>query len=362
MKIQTNIEFLQQVKKLSGVNLKECMQCGNCTAVCKLNNGDSAFPRKEMMWSAWGLKDKLIGNPALWQCHQCGDCSTTCPRNVKPANVLSALRELNYLEYSRPVFLAKWLSKPAYLPLVIIFPVIIIHVILYFAGTFSRPVTEIVNYSDFFPHAWLNSTFTIITLLFYSGAIIGLNAFWNDMKKKFPGNRKNNFIKSFIAVFKEVMIHKKFKSCETSKFRSSAHFLVFWGFISLLAVTVVAIFNVIFFEYPMRFWHPAKVAGNIASLMLFVGLGIMIFNRLFNKKELGKSNYFDWYLLISFFLLTLSGTLTEMARFLNWQTAYIIYTFHLVMVWLVFIYAPFSKFGHMMYRTVALVYLKSVGK
>ncbi len=359
--ITPDINFIKTLQKSSKASLKECMQCGTCSVVCKLSPEENPFPRKEMIWASWGLKEKLIGNPDIWLCHQCGDCSTECPRGVKPADVLASIRQQSYLHYSRPKFMAKWMSSPAYLPLVLGIPMLIIHSILIIAGTLHTPEGS-VDYSKIFPHGLLNSSFSIITLLAYSGTIFSVKAFWKDMKKLLPGNRKQGLLKSFYEVIKNILIHKNFNKCETNKLKSTAHFMVFWGFILLLCVTLVAIINVVFFEYPMNFMHPAKLTGNFASLLLFFGMGIMIFNRIFKKKTIGSSNYTDWFFLISLFLLTLSGLLTEFARFGNWEHAYYIYLLHLILVWVVFINLPFSKFGHLIYRILALVYTKSRGR
>ena len=359
--ITPDVDFIKSLQKSSKAPLKECMQCGSCSVVCKFSPEENPFPRKEMIWASWGLRDKLIGNPDVWLCHQCGDCSTECPRGVKPADVLAAIRQQSYLHYSRPKFMAKWMSSPSYLPLVLGIPILIIHLILLIAGTLHVPEGP-VDYSKLFPHGLLNSSFLIITLLAYSGLIVSISNFWNDMKKILPGKRQYGLIKSFFTIIKDIFIHRNFNTCETNKLRSVAHFMVFWGFILLLGVTVVAIINVMFFKYPMKIWHPAKIVGNIASLFLFFGLGVMIFIRLFNKKTIGNSNYSDWFFLISIFLLTLSGSLTEFARFGNWEQAYYIYLIHLILVWVVFINLPYSKFAHIIYRTTALVYARSRGR
>ena len=67
-------------------------------------------------------------------------------------------------------------------------------------------------------------------------------------------------------------------------------------------------------------------------------------------------------LLIAIGLLTLSGTLVELARFGNWSCAYYLYFFHLVAVWFVIMYLPFTKLGHIFYRTTALFYARSIGR
>ena len=73
-----------------------------------------------------------------------------------------------------------------------------------------------------------------------------------------------------------------------------------------------------------------------------------------------KSGYSDWLLLGAIGLLTLSGTLVQLARFGNWAVAYPLYFFHLVAVWFVIMYLPFTKLGHIFYRTTALIYARSI--
>lgn len=360
--IAPDIDFKQELKQVSKSSLNECMQCGTCSVVCSLAPEERPFPRKEMIWASWGLKDKLMANTDVWLCHQCGDCSTNCPRGVKPADVLSAIRQMSYKHYARPNFLGSLLAKPALLPLAIAIPVIIITAILLMAGTLTTPEFP-VNYSSFFPHAWLNSSFTLITFIAYGMAAVGLVKFWNDLKSNFPyAEQKMGFFKSLFQVKTEMLSHSKFGDCSTQQSKKFAHFLVFYGFIMLLIVTAYAIVAAITHNYPLGPANPFKILGNIAALMLSLGLGIMIYNRLFKKSSVGSSNYADWLLLISFFLLTISGVVVQMARFQNWGLAYHLYFFHLVCVWFVIIYLPYTKFAHMIYRTLALSFANSIGR
>ncbi len=102
--------------------------------------------------------------------------------------------------------------------------------------------------------------------------------------------------------------------------------------------------------------------GNLASLMIYAGLGMMSWQRMRNKSVFGKSGYSDWLLLVSIGLLTLSGSLVQLARFGDWSIAYHLYFFHLVAVWFVIMYLPFTKLGHIFYRTAALLYARSIGR
>jgi quinone-modifying oxidoreductase subunit QmoC len=108
--------------------------------------------------------------------------------------------------------------------------------------------------------------------------------------------------------------------------------------------------------------NPFKIAGNLASLMIYIGIALMIGQRLTNRSVFGKSGYGDWLLIISITLLALSGTLVELARFGNWSIAYHLYFIHLVAVWFVIIYLPYTKLGHLFFRTTGLLYARSIGR
>jgi quinone-modifying oxidoreductase subunit QmoC len=314
-----------------------------------------------MIWAGWGLKDKLLGNVDVWLCHQCGDCSSYCPRDVKPADVLSAVRQQTYQHYARPGFLSKILSKPALLPVALAIPVLVIIAILSLAGTFKIPEGP-VNYSAFFPHDWLNSTFTALTLFFYGLAAWGLGKFWKDMKAQTPPPEGSGKRIPVFKVLGEILSHSNFSGCASNRKRNLAHMLVFFGFALLILVTLYAIWASWTHNYPLPITNPFKLAGNLASLMIYTGLGIMIYERISNRKVFGKSGYSDWLLLVAIGLLTLSGSLVELARFGNWAMAYHLYFFHLVAVWFVIMYLPFTKLGHIFYRTTALLYARSIGR
>lgn len=356
MYIQPDTDFIDEIKKLSNGAAKNCMQCGECSAVCSLTPDDNPFPRKEMIWAAWGIKNKLIGNPDLWICYQCGDCSTYCPRGVRPADILAALRQLNYKYYARPKILGVLLGKPSWLPVALAVPVIIILAVLALAGTLHIPPGPVI-YSKFFPHAWLDGLFMGLTFIVIICTLYGLKQFWNDMKSFLPPNHKKSnkgWISLLTDTFKEIATHRKFRQCSAQKSRGINHFLVFYGFILLLLTTAFAIIASITNNYPLSLFHPVKIMGNVAALMLIVGTSMMIIKRITDKK--GKSNYHDWMLPVVLFLLTISGVLMEFARFGNWSSAYHLYFVHLVLVWFLIIYAPYTKFGHFIYRFTALIF------
>lgn len=50
---------------------------------------NAPYPRKEMVWASWGLKEKLATDVDLWLCHNCGNCADLCPRGARPADVMA---------------------------------------------------------------------------------------------------------------------------------------------------------------------------------------------------------------------------------------------------------------------------------
>ncbi|MBT3244783.1 MAG: quinone-interacting membrane-bound oxidoreductase complex subunit QmoC [Bacteroidetes bacterium] len=348
LEINPDLKLIDFIRTRSGSDLSSCMQCGSCSAVCDLSPEVEPYPRKEMIWAAWGLKEKLMSDPDIWLCHQCGDCSATCPRDVNPGDVLAAIRQATWENFSRPKFLAKWLSSPKYLPLLLAIPTLIIAGIIALAGTFAIP-DGLINYSEFFPHAWLNGSFSIFVLATFTMNWLSIRKF--SKRLHYPaGREKTGYLKSVL----EIVLHSRFRKCKTNRNRSLAHILVFGGFVLLLVVTLFAILAVILDKYPLTFWHPVKIIGNLAGVAMLFGLVMMGINRFRNNEGGSRGNYSDWFFLVSLFLLALSGILVEAARFAEWGSAYHLYFFHLIMVWQIVLYLPYSKFSHVIFRAISL--------
>ena len=142
--IEPDTKFIKEVIGQGGESLKKCFQCSSCTVVCPLSPDERPFPRKEMIWAQWGLKDKLAQDPDIWLCHRCNDCSTYCPRGSKPGDVLAAIRSYVIMEHAAPHFVAKAFSSAKYLPLLLLFPALFLLAFLGALGDLTFPSGEIV--------------------------------------------------------------------------------------------------------------------------------------------------------------------------------------------------------------------------
>ena len=87
LQVQPDREFIAAMQEAGGDALKKCYQCATCSVACPLSQDGDPFPRREMIYAQWGLKDKLLGDPNVYLCHQCGDCTALCPRGARPGDV-----------------------------------------------------------------------------------------------------------------------------------------------------------------------------------------------------------------------------------------------------------------------------------
>ena len=89
----------------------------------------------------------------------------------------------------------------------------------------------------------------------------------------------------------------------------------------------------------------------------------MSWRRLTKRDEVGRTNYFDWYFVGILYACTITGFVVEILRYSELATAaYWNYIFHLMFYFMLFTYLPFTKFAHIIYRTLALTHGRQVGR
>ena len=111
-------------------------------------------------------------------------------------------------------------------------------------------------------------------------------------------------------------------------------------------------------EAPIPFLHPIKILGNLSGISLLIGSSMVIVRRIRTKPNINSNSYSDWILVLFVFGVAVTGLLTESMRLTSTPfIAYNIYYVHLVLIFFLLWYAPYSKLAHMFYRTLALVFL-----
>jgi len=364
--VEPDVGFIDEVAKLGGGDLKKCFQCATCSVACPISPENKPFPRKEMIAASWGLKDRLVGNADIWLCHNCGDCTTLCPRGAKPGDVLGAIRSYAITNYAVPKALGRAVNDPKKLPILLAIPILLFFVVGLLTGLLNlTPEGGEIAHTKFFS-TWLVDIF-FIPLQVWVVAIfaIGLKNFIKDIHENAllegKTDKKELDIKALVgASIKAVLTilkHDKFDECGENKDRSLAHMLVFFGFLGLFIVTSIFFFVLYGLKIhgPYSQLNPVKWLANIAGVSLVVGSILMIKNRLAKKDEV--SSFKDWALIILALSLGVTGLLTEITRLLGLAyTSYWIYFIHLVFVFYLVAYLPFSKLAHLVYRTTALIY------
>jgi len=364
--VEPDVDFIKKIGESGGEDLKKCFQCATCSVACAISPDKKPFPRKEMISASWGLKDKLVSNGDIWLCHNCGDCTTLCTRGAKPGDVLAAIRSYAVSEYSRPKLVADAVNDPKKLPFLLAVPVILFIVVGLITGLLDfTPGGDEVVHAKFFS-TWLvdimmlsAATWTVIIFA------LGIKRFLNDIHENAVLEGKTDkkdinpkdFILGLIRTIPTILIHNKFSDCEENKDRETAHLLVFYSFISLFIVTNIFFFHLYILQWhgPYSQLHPVKWLANLAGTALIIGSILMIKNRLSKTDQV--STYKDWFLLALALALGLTGMLSEITRLLNLAgVSYTIYFIHLVFVFTLFAYVPFTKLAHLVYRTIAMAY------
>lgn len=385
MNVQPDLDFIRDMKGAGGDTLKKCYQCATCSVVCPLSTDDNPFPRREMILAQWGLKEKLLGDPNVMLCHQCGDCTTYCPRGAKPGDVLGAIRAYTYKYFGWPKGLANLASSGKNLPLLIGIPAVIIFVVWIISGGMHIPSSEDFSrygYGHFFGH-WdfrlLAKNVFFIDLIMVPAFLLavyasyrGVSAMWKMMVQSSgigePMYRPsvNQFIKEFLwPSIVEIVQHTRFKECVTNADRLKGHLPLLLSFLALLFVTAYSFFvqDVLGIFYPslhgpISMWNPVKILANIGAIALIVGVGILWSNRARKEAE-GQATrtFYDWFLIWMIMAVGVTGLAAELFRLINVASVgYVIYYLHLVSVMMLFLYMPYTKFAHMVYRTFAMAF------
>jgi quinone-modifying oxidoreductase subunit QmoC len=379
--IKPDLQFVNEIIKGGGESLKKCYQCATCSVVCNVTPDGNPFPRKEMVLAQWGQKDKLIASPDVWLCHQCSDCTAYCPRGAKPGEVLNAIRKQSIKHVAMVPFLAKVATDAKLLPILFAIPMVLFYVILAVLGNgnFSAPRAEgnIMAYHKFVPVPVIDIVFILTAIFAAASAFVGIKRLWGGMKAQ-AGELQStgNLVGDIISSVAAILAHSKFADCNVNRMRQWGHMLLFYSFAGLAVVTTWAIVYLYGFELlgiqpfgPFHFGEspypnsdPVKILALISSIAFAAGVVILLLNRFAKAGKAGMGSYFDWIFLLIVIGVGATGMLSWALRLADMSAGYLVYYFHLVFIWSLFAYAPYSKFAHLFYRTTAMVFARYSGR
>ncbi len=380
-KLSGNLEAVKTICNYGGDTAKKCYQCATCSSVCPLAPDEAPFPRKQMLYAQWGLQGKLLNDPSIWLCHQCGDCTKYCPRDARPGDVLASLRLLATRELLPFKFLHTLYNNLWGLPFLLLIALLIILPVLFltFQGipNFSDPTVFPYNPELHYKILFLDLPARVVMndIVFLSLAIfivaIMVNAvgkLWQNYLDYYQIPQAYRYgaitiLKNYlIPALKEILAHTRFEKCGANSWRANPHKMLLFAFVILFITTGTVFFlaDVLGMHTPWNpFTHPVKWMGNIGGILLLYGIIGLITGR--NRAVLEnslKTSYSDSFLLWLILLVGLTGFLIELGRIFTFYYNYTgyIYVAHIVLVFMLFLAIPYSKFSHLVFRTTAVIF------
>jgi len=345
--VRPDTAFLKRVLASGGSDLKKCYQCATCAVVCELSGDDAPFPRKQMMEAQWGLEDRLVSDPALWLCHNCGECTRQCPRGARPGDVFGALRREAVRHFAFPHFLGALVADPKALPLLFLLPALIFMAVVLWA---PRPAPAApFEFGSVFPAAVLEPLFFAVSGFALLAFVVGVARFARGLH---PGDGATTGLPPALT---DIATHRRFADCDDPSLRLP-HLLTFWGFAGLALVGTIAGVGTMtgLLRTPLALTSALKLFANLAAVVSLAGVTLLLVRRFGDPVLRAASTYFDWFFLLTLAGVVFTGITAEILRLAQTHAMFAVYFIHLVLVFALLLYAPYSKFAHLAYRTVAL--------
>jgi ferredoxin len=360
--VEPDLRFIEELASFGAKTFKSCYQCATCSASCSISPDQNPFPRKEVLWAKWGLKDRLLKDLDVWTCYYCGDCSTNCPRQADPGETMMALRRYMTSRYdwtgiSRLLYTSRLRELGAVLAVALV-----VVGLFYFSGAFTpeRMITDHVSVNTFAPVQWVHYADWIMAGILSFFLLTNTFRMWRMVMdgEKIPISVYFSKLKTFLV---HAVTQKKWRECEQQNTRARwlKHFLLVPAYVAMFVL--VMFFLAILQVDTSEFTWVSVLGYFIAFILLYVSGDAMI-SRLRKKEEIHKHSHdSDWMFLILLFLTALTGILMHFLRIIGWPlSTYYMYVIHLaVAVPLLVLEVPFMKWAHLMYRPLAL-YLREV--
>ncbi|HEY3389525.1 MAG TPA: 4Fe-4S dicluster domain-containing protein, partial [Prolixibacteraceae bacterium] len=80
---QEDLSF--KVRQITGVNVRECYQCGKCTAGCPVGERMDLRPSVVMRMLQSGdtaSEEEILRSNSIWLCLTCETCYSRCPMEL----------------------------------------------------------------------------------------------------------------------------------------------------------------------------------------------------------------------------------------------------------------------------------------
>lgn len=355
--------LIKKVEKFGKGGWNECYHCGTCTATCALTDEGDLFPRRSYNYLQMGLKDSLTTGVEPWLCYYCGNCSEECPREANPAETMMILRRYltsvyDWTGLSGKFYTSHWWEFIAVL-LIGMMTVLLLGVVNPRGIVVALNSDGGVKINEMFPVHWVHTGDWIMAGAIGALLISNIIRMWylviyKDKSVKVPLTAYVTSVKAITESTLYFATQKRFDKCDDKKYWG-AHWILMSGYVSLF--TMIVLFLPWFQTEQIHAWyHPQRLLGYYGTLALFYGLFFFIIGRIKREREVFKYTHpTDWLFVTMLFLTTLTGILLHIFRISGMPYAtYYTYIIHMaVLVPMLVIEVPFSKWSHLAYRPLA---------
>lgn len=124
------------------------------------------------------------------------------------------------------------------------------------------------------------------------------------------------------------------------------HLCIFWGFAGLAVTTTIDNFvNHEGLSLPLT--HPVRILGNVSGVVIMIGLTLALVRRLTSKAFSQSTSGYDLVFFSLLYVTSITGFATEFASMADlYVPTYVTYWAHIILVALLFLTAPVTKFVH----------------
>ena len=95
IKYQNTVDpsFVKEIENTIGCEeLRHCIQCGECSAICPLSIYMDIPPRRVIAMIREGFREEVLKSFTIWLCASCYACSVQCPEKIRITDIMYALK------------------------------------------------------------------------------------------------------------------------------------------------------------------------------------------------------------------------------------------------------------------------------
>ena len=382
--VRVDPALLPEIKRFGAFDVDACFNCGNCTAVCPLTEGDATFPRRMIRYAQVGMRDELLASKELWTCYACGECSETCPRQAEPSEFMAASRRYATAAYDRTRIARFLYLQPLLGTIAAVAFAVLLALFMYVNRAGPAPETETAFFA-WIPAGLIHDMGIVAMILVFLAGLAGVLTMigrtapasgiaWRELGSRSGVHAVGSALWSSLAV--ESLGQKRYREdCESEEtalpwYRRTwvVHAATMFGFLGLLLATTldfgleIAGLRETGEQVPL--WYPVRLLGTVAGIVMMYGATGLMIRRWRKDGRSGQRSFSsDWMFLWLLWLAGLTGFVIELALYLPQAPMWgnLLFLVHVGIALELVLLVPFTKFAHVIYRPVSL-FLQSLAQ